>query len=59
MKNMTHLEQLIEKAEKTYESKTAFRKYAEKLKGEIKAGKISPEDYRELIMKWSLNKFGK
>jgi len=56
VKDLGNLKELIETAEKNEERKTAFRNYVEKLRSEMKTGKISPEDYRESMMKWCRDK---
>jgi len=52
IRDMNNLEEEIEKAEKKEEAKIKFRNYVEDLKKKMKEGVISPENYRELIMKW-------
>jgi hypothetical protein len=49
---MEHLRQLIQKAEIKEQKKADFRAYVEELKRKRREGKITAEDYRELMMKW-------
>ncbi len=52
-RDMNHLEQLIKEANMKEQEKTDFRDYVTDLQVKLKEGKISPEEYRELIMRWS------
>ncbi len=52
IKDMEQLKQISDGAEKKEDLKKAFSDYVEKLKRKLKTREISPEDYRELSMKW-------
>lgn len=53
IKDMDQLNQACNEAKKKEEVIEAFSNYVEELKRKLKNGEISPEDYRELMMKWS------
>ena len=46
------MSQIADQAKMKEDTKKAFSNYVEELKREKEKGKISAEDYRELIMKW-------
>ena len=52
IKDMEQLKQISSEAEKKEDAKQAFSDYVDELKRKLKAKEISPEDYRELSMKW-------
>lgn len=52
IKDMEQLKQISNEAEKKEQLKKGFNDYVEELKRKLRAGEISPEDYRELSMKW-------
>ena len=49
---MNQFEQLVSECEKNEQKKTSFRNYVEGLKLKLSLGMISPEEYRESMMKW-------
>jgi SMC interacting uncharacterized protein involved in chromosome segregation len=53
IKDMNQLSQISNEAKKKEDVKKAFSDYVEELKRKLRNGKISPENYRELMMKWS------
>lgn len=52
VKDMNQLSQISNEAKMKEDVKKAFSDYVEELKRKLRNGKISPEDYRELVMKW-------
>ena len=52
VKDMNQLSQISNEAKKKEDVKKAFSEYVEELKKKLRNGRISPEDYRELVMKW-------
>ena len=52
IKDMNQFEQLVSECEKNEQKKTSFRNYVEGLKLKLSLGMISPEEYRESMMKW-------
>jgi hypothetical protein len=52
IKDMEQLKLISSKAAKKEDSKKAYYSFIEELKRKLKAQEISPEDYRELSMKW-------
>ena len=52
IKDMEQLKQISSEAAKKEDLKKSFYEYVEELKRKLKAREISPEDYRDLSMKW-------
>lgn len=52
IKNMNQLKEEIDKKEKADKKCDEFREYVERLHREIREGKMTTKDYRELIEKW-------
>ena len=55
VRDMNQLSQIANEAKMKESIKKAFSDYVEELKKKMGDGKISIEDYRELVMKWCKN----